>query len=66
MQRHKVSPGITGWAQVNGLRGETLTLDKMKARIDYDLEYLRNWSLRLDLFIIAKTVWVVLHRRNAY
>jgi putative colanic acid biosynthesis UDP-glucose lipid carrier transferase len=66
MQRHKVSPGITGWAQVNGLRGETLTLDKMKARIDYDLEYLRNWSLRLDLFIIAKTVWVVLQRKNAY
>ena len=49
MVRHKVKPGITGWAQVNGLRGETETLDKMKARIDYDLDYLRNWSLRLDL-----------------
>jgi Undecaprenyl-phosphate glucose phosphotransferase len=66
MQRHKVKPGITGWAQVNGLRGETETLDKMKARVEYDLDYLRNWSLRLDLFIIAKTVWVVLKGRNAY
>lgn len=66
MQRHKVKPGITGWAQVNGLRGETETLDKMKARIEYDLDYLRNWSLRLDLFIIAKTLWVVLKGKNAY
>ena len=66
MQRHKIKPGITGWAQVNGLRGETNTLDKMKARIEYDLDYLRNWSLRLDLFIIAKTVWVVIKGSNAY
>ena len=66
MQRHKVKPGITGWAQVNGLRGETETLDKMKVRVDYDLDYLRNWSLRLDLYVIAKTVWVVLRGRNAY
>ena len=66
MQRHKVKPGITGWAQVNGLRGETETLEKMKARIEYDLDYLRNWSLRLDLFIIAKTAWVVLKGNNAY
>lgn len=66
MQRHKVKPGITGWAQVNGYRGETDTLEKMKARIDYDLEYLRNWSLRLDLYIITKTVWVVLKGDNAY
>lgn len=67
MQRHKVKPGITGWAQVNGCRGETDQLDKMKARIDYDLDYLRNWSLRLDLYIIAKTVWVVLmEKTNAY
>jgi putative colanic acid biosynthesis UDP-glucose lipid carrier transferase len=66
MQRHKVKPGITGWAQVNGLRGETQSVEKMKARIDYDLEYLRNWSLRLDLFIIAKTVWVILRGTNAY
>jgi putative colanic acid biosynthesis UDP-glucose lipid carrier transferase len=66
MQRHKVRPGVTGWAQVNGLRGETDTVEKMKARIDYDLDYLRNWSLRLDLYIIAKTVWIVLTGRNAY
>ena len=66
MLRHKVKPGITGWAQVNGYRGETETLEKMKARIDCDLEYLRNWSLRLDLYIIAKTVWVVLKVREVY
>jgi putative colanic acid biosynthesis UDP-glucose lipid carrier transferase len=66
MRRHKVKPGITGWAQVNGCRGETESLEKMKARIDYDLEYLRNWSLRLDLYIIAKTVWVVLKGDHAY
>jgi putative colanic acid biosysnthesis UDP-glucose lipid carrier transferase len=66
MQRHKVRPGLTGWAQINGLRGETDSVEKMKARIDYDLDYLRSWSLRLDLYIIAKTVWVVLAGRNAY
>ncbi|CAG4882878.1 putative UDP-sugar lipid carrier transferase [Georgfuchsia toluolica] len=66
MIRHKVRPGITGWAQVNGQRGETATLDKMKARIEYDLAYLRNWSLRLDLLIILKTVFVVWKRQNAY
>ncbi|MGZ3237644.1 MAG: undecaprenyl-phosphate glucose phosphotransferase [Burkholderiaceae bacterium] len=66
MLRHKVKPGITGWAQVNGLRGETDTLDKMKARIEVDLEYLRNWSLSLDLWIIVRTVMVVLKRDNAY
>ena len=66
MLRHKVKPGITGWAQVNGYRGETETLDKMSARIDYDLDYLRNWSLRFDLSIIARTVWVVLMQKNAY
>ena len=66
MVRHKVKPGITGWAQVNGYRGETETLDKMGGRIEYDLEYLRNWSLRLDLSIIAKTVWVVFMRKGAY
>src|SRR5690606_18291233 len=64
MLRHKVKPGITGWAQVNGLRGETATLDKMEARIQYDLDYLRNWSLWLDLWIILKTVKVVLTREN--
>lgn len=66
MVRHKVKPGITGWAQVNGFRGETETLDKMKARIDYDLAYLRNWSLRLDLLIILKTAMMILRDRKAY
>jgi putative colanic acid biosynthesis UDP-glucose lipid carrier transferase len=66
MVRHKVKPGITGLAQVNGLRGETDTVDKMKARIDYDLAYLRSWSLALDLQIILKTAVVVLNGRNAY
>lgn len=66
MLRHKVRPGITGWAQVNGMRGETETLDKMKQRIEYDLDYLRRWSLSLDLLIIARTVSVVLKRENAY
>ena len=66
MIRHKVRPGITGWAQVNGLRGETETVDKMKARIEYDLDYLRHWSLKLDLQIIWKTIFVVFKRQNAY
>ena len=66
MVRHKVKPGITGWAQVNGLRGETESLDKMKRRIDFDLEYLRNWSLKLDLMIIMRTLLIVLKDRNAY
>ena len=66
MLRHKVKPGITGWAQVNGLRGETETLEKMKARIECDLYYLRNWSVWLDIWIILRTVWIVLRRDNAY
>jgi putative colanic acid biosynthesis UDP-glucose lipid carrier transferase len=66
MLRHKVKPGITGWAQVNGLRGETQTLDKMAARVEFDLDYLRSWSLSLDLWIILRTVKVVLGRDNAY
>jgi putative colanic acid biosynthesis UDP-glucose lipid carrier transferase len=66
MVRHKVKPGITGWAQVNGLRGETDTIDKMKLRVEYDLEYLRNWSLALDLQIILRTVRLVIFDRHAY
>ena len=66
MVRHKVKPGITGWAQVNGYRGETETVEKMQKRIEFDLEYLRNWSIGLDLWIIVKTVAVVLKDRNAY
>ena len=66
MVRHKVKPGITGWAQVHGHRGETDTIEKMQARVEYDLEYLRNWSLGMDLQIIARTIKVVFFDRNAY
>jgi putative colanic acid biosysnthesis UDP-glucose lipid carrier transferase len=66
MVRHKVKPGITGWAQVNGLRGETETVEKMKARVEYDLEYLRNWSIGLDLQIIVRTLRVLVHDPKAY
>jgi putative colanic acid biosynthesis UDP-glucose lipid carrier transferase len=66
MVRHKVRPGITGWAQINGQRGETNTLDKMQARIDFDLDYLRNWSLQLDLYIILKTIRLVFKDSAAY
>jgi putative colanic acid biosynthesis UDP-glucose lipid carrier transferase len=66
MVRHKVRPGITGWAQVNGLRGETETVEKMRARIEYDLDYLRHWSLKLDLAILWRTFFVVFKRENAY
>ncbi len=66
MVRHKVKPGITGWAQVNGHRGETDTTEKMETRVGYDLEYLRNWSLGLDLQIIVRTIRLVFFDRNAY
>jgi putative colanic acid biosysnthesis UDP-glucose lipid carrier transferase len=66
MIRHKVRPGITGWAQVNGLRGETSTVDKMHRRIQYDIDYLKNWSLALDLRILARTAITLLHHPNAY
>jgi len=66
MQRHRVKPGITGWAQVNGLRGETDTVAKMTARVEHDLFYMQNWSLLFDLRIIALTVFKGLVGRNAY
>ena len=66
MVRHKVKPGITGWAQVNGCRGETEVVEKMAARVHYDLEYLRSWSLGLDLRIIVRTVRLMLFDRSAY
>lgn len=66
MLRHKVKPGITGWAQVNGWRGETDTLDKMEHRIEHDLDYIRNWSIVLDLKIIFLTVFGQKTRQNAY
>lgn len=66
MLRHKVKPGITGWAQVNGWRGETDTLEKMQKRIEHDLEYIRNWDLLWDLQIIFKTIFGRATRKNAY
>ena len=66
MRRHKVKPGITGWAQVNGLRGETDTLDKMVARVEHDLAYIRAWSLWLDAKILVLTVVGRKVRQNAY
>lgn len=66
MLRHKVKPGITGWAQVHGCRGETENLEKMKQRIDFDLEYLKIWSLELDFKILFKTLFIFLRDQNAY
>lgn len=66
MLRHKVKPGITGLAQVNGCRGETETLDKMEKRVLFDHQYIREWSIWLDLKIIMKTFAVVFSRQNAY
>ena len=66
MQRHRVKPGITGWAQVNGWRGETDTLQKMQKRVEYDLYYINNWSLSFDLKIILLTLFRGFISRNAY
>ncbi|MCB1729141.1 MAG: undecaprenyl-phosphate glucose phosphotransferase [Pseudomonadales bacterium] len=66
MLRHKVKPGITGLAQVNGYRGETDTHEKMEHRIRYDIEYINNWSLWLDLAIILKTPFTLMRGENAY
>jgi putative colanic acid biosynthesis UDP-glucose lipid carrier transferase len=66
MLRHMVKPGITGWAQVNGWRGETEQLDKMRKRVEHDLEYIRNWSLLWDIKIILMTVFGTKKNRNAY
>ena len=66
MLRHKVKPGITGLAQVNGWRGETDTPEKMEKRIEFDLRYIREWSLWLDIKILFRTMWVVIVGQNAY
>lgn len=66
MQRHRVKPGITGWAQINGWRGETDTLVKMQKRVEYDLYYINNWSLGFDLKIIMLTFFRGFISRNAY
>jgi putative colanic acid biosynthesis UDP-glucose lipid carrier transferase len=66
MRRHKVLPGITGLAQVNGCRGATANVEDMQARVNYDLDYLRRWSPVLDLSILFRTVSTVLGQKNAY
>ena len=66
MLRHKVKPGITGWAQVNGLRGETETVNKMVNRVEYDLDYIHRWSVWFDIKIIFMTVFGGLTNKNAY
>jgi len=63
MQRHKCLPGITGWAQVNGLRGPTIEVELMKKRYQHDLYYIKNWNLMLDFYIIIKTLFVVLTQK---
>ncbi|HDT3906322.1 undecaprenyl-phosphate glucose phosphotransferase [Raoultella ornithinolytica] len=66
MLRHKVKPGITGWAQINGWRGETDTVEKMQKRVEYDLEYIREWSIWLDLKIIFLTIFKGFINKSAY
>jgi putative colanic acid biosynthesis UDP-glucose lipid carrier transferase len=65
MVRHKVKPGITGWAQVNGYRGGD-DLESMRKRIEFDLDYLDHWSLRFDLIILFKTILMVWKDKQAY
>jgi Undecaprenyl-phosphate glucose phosphotransferase len=64
--RHRVKSGMTGWAQVNGLRGELDSVEKLKARVDHDLHYIENWSIWLDMKIIARTAAIVIFDRHAY
>jgi putative colanic acid biosysnthesis UDP-glucose lipid carrier transferase len=66
MLRHKVRPGITGLAQLKGYRGETDTTEKMEKRVEYDLRYLREWTVLLDIEILLRTVFVFLFQRKAY
>jgi len=66
MLRHKVKPGITGWAQVNGWRGETDTVEKMKMRVEHDIYYIRNWSIWFDIMIIVRTVFTAFWGKSVY
>ena len=66
LSRHRVKPGITGWAQVNGLRGETETPEKMRRRVQHDLYYIDNWSLLFDLKILILTLFVGFVNKSAY
>ncbi|MFN4142944.1 undecaprenyl-phosphate glucose phosphotransferase [Aestuariivirga sp.] len=64
--RHKVKPGITGWAQVNGWRGETDTVEKLQRRVEHDLHYIENWSIAFDLYILLRTPVSLLKTENSY
>jgi lipopolysaccharide/colanic/teichoic acid biosynthesis glycosyltransferase len=64
--RHKVKPGITGWAQVNGWRGETDTEEKIQKRVQFDLEYIENWSVWFDAYILFMTPFALTKTENAY
>ncbi len=64
--RHRVRPGITGWAQVNGYRGELDTIEKLRGRVEYDINYIENWSLMLDIKIILMTALKVVYDPKAY
>ncbi len=64
--RHRVKPGITGWAQINGWRGETDTDEKIQRRVEHDLYYIENWSVLFDLYIVLRTPWSLLTTKNAY
>ncbi|MCH8240510.1 MAG: exopolysaccharide biosynthesis polyprenyl glycosylphosphotransferase, partial [Proteobacteria bacterium] len=64
--RHRVKPGITGWAQINGWRGETDTHEKLQHRVEHDLYYIENWSVLLDLYILAMTPFALMKTQNAY
>jgi Undecaprenyl-phosphate glucose phosphotransferase len=64
--RHRVKPGITGWAQINGWRGETDTHEKIQRRVEHDLSYIENWSVLFDLYILARTPIAVFNTKNAY
>jgi lipopolysaccharide/colanic/teichoic acid biosynthesis glycosyltransferase len=64
--RHHVKPGLTGWAQVNGLRGETSRIAQMERRVEHDLWYINNWSLLLDLKIVLQTIVTSLRQTSAY
>ena len=64
--RHRVRPGMTGWAQINGWRGETDTLEKIQRRVEHDLYYIENWSIGLDLYILARTPLALIKHDNAY
>jgi Undecaprenyl-phosphate glucose phosphotransferase len=66
IHRYRIKPGITGWAQINGFRGETDRIEKMQSRVEYDLFYLRNWSFALDLRIVLATIFRGFRHSNAY